>query len=259
MLITTWNVNSLNIRLNQVLEYLSTHKIDILCLQETKMTNDKFPTTAFQEIGYNCIYDGEKTYNGVAVISKEKLILNSSSLTGSSSESKRFLDVTLVNNKYKNLNVLNVYIPNGSEIGSDKYNYKMEWLEKLLNYLKKSLTKNENTILLGDFNIAPEDIDVYDPIKTTGTIMTSNDERAMFQEILNLGLIDIFRKSHKLKQEFSWWDYRNFSFKRNHGYRIDLILGSKNIFDNHASIYIDPEPRKNDRPSDHTPVTLELA
>ena len=112
---------------------------------------------------------------------------------------------------------------------------------------------------MGDFNIAPEDIDVYDPIKTNDTIMTSNDERAMFQEILNLGLVDIFRKSHKLKQEFSWWDYRNFSFKRNHGYRIDLILGSKNIFDNHASIYIDPEPRKNDRPSDHTPVTLELA
>ncbi len=259
MLITTWNVNSLTVRLDQVLNYITAKNIDILCLQETKTTNEKFPVKAFTDLNYHCIYSGEKTYNGVAIISKDKLEFTSNSLTQyPQTESKRFLAANFNNKENKNTTIINVYIPNGQEIDSEKYIYKMEWLSQLQAYLNKNHNHDESIILLGDFNIAPGDLDVFDPNKTSDSIMTSTAERSMYEEILQWGFIDLFREQHKESSEFSWWDYRNFSFKRNLGYRIDLILGTKNIYKNLIDIYIDKEPRKNDRPSDHTPVTLEI-
>ena len=253
MKIATWNVNSLRVRLPHVLDWLKTAQPDILCLQETKMTDDAFPEQEIVEAGYQVIYSGQKTYNGVAVISRESVRDVVTDLPGLDDPQRRFLACTI-----GELRVIDVYVPNGSEVGSDKYAYKLDWLDKLTRYIAAQLEHHSQLILLGDFNIAPADIDVHDPEEWQGSILCSEQERAALQALLKLGLNDSFRKFDQKEKTYSWWDYRAAAFRRNRGLRIDLILTSDAVHQFATASTVDKEPRKLERPSDHAPVILEF-
>lgn len=252
--IATWNVNSLRVRLDQVLDWLANNPIDILALQETKTTDEDFPKEAIEAAGYHVAFSGQKTYNGTAIISR--LPINTESLITAIPDlddpQKRVLAAHI--GPYR---VINLYIPNGSDPESDKYQYKMGWLTACRAWLAQELADNPHTIVLGDFNIAPADADVFDPDEYK-SIMVTPPEREHLVQMLDLGFHDSFRLFDQAPASYSWWDYRAAGFRRNRGFRIDLILASDALKNQCAGSYIDIEPRKAERPSDHTPVILEL-
>ncbi len=250
MKIASWNVNSLRVRLPQVLDWVKNSDIDILAIQETKVEDALFPIEEIQNAGYFCDYLGQKTYNGVTTISKLPIKSSIKLINGKEQEQKRFL-LTRYNN---NLTVVNLYVVNGQEVGSSKYEYKLSWLKDVKKHIKKDLIKTEYYVILGDFNIAPSDIDVFDPEIWNDKILCSKKERNALGEILNLGFSDSFRLFKQDKDLFSWWDYRTGAFRRNKGLRIDLILTNAALSKKCLKSYIDIGPRKNERPSDHAPV-----
>jgi exodeoxyribonuclease-3 len=251
--LATWNVNSLNVRLPHVLDWLRNNPIDVLCLQETKQEDDKFPYDDLKNAGYNAIHNGQKTYNGVAILSTHAMTDVEQGMTGFEDEQKRVISATI-----NRIRVVCVYIVNGQAVDSEKYEYKMRWLKALNTWLAGELQKYPNLIILGDYNIAPEDRDCHDPAAWVGKVLVSPDEREAFQKLLQLGLHDSFRLFEQPDKSFSWWDYRMMGFRRNFGMRIDHIMVSNPLKDDCISAYIDKAPRKLERPSDHTPVVLEL-
>ena len=253
MKIATWNVNSMNVRLPHVLEWLQNHAPDVLVLQEIKQLTEKFPTDALAEIGYRSIANGQKTYNGVAVVSRTPPADPVTELPGFEDPQRRVLATTI-----DGLRVVNLYVPNGSEVGSEKYAYKLGWLAALRDFLADELTRHDKLVVLGDFNIAPADEDVYDPEKWGDAILCSPPEREALGKLLELGLSDVFRKFDQPEGTFSWWDYRAAGFRRNAGLRIDLILASSSMTARCTASYVDREPRAWDRPSDHAPVVAEF-
>lgn len=253
MKIATWNVNSMNVRQGHVVEWLQAHQPDVLVLQEIKQPTEKFPVSVLQELGYHSIVSGQKTYNGVAVISKFEPTDPVTDLPGIEDPQRRVLASTA-----GDVRVIDLYVPNGSEVGSEKYAYKLGWLASLRDYLEAELAAHENVVVLGDFNIAPADADVHDPEKWGEAILCSPPERQALKRLLELGLVDVFRKFDQPEKTFSWWDYRAAGFRRNAGLRIDLILASKTMADRCTASYVDKEPRAWERPSDHAPVVAEF-
>ncbi len=254
MKIATWNVNSLAVRLPQVLDWLQAQQPDVLALQETKLTDDKFPAEALQAAGYRCAFFGQRTYNGVALLSRHALDAVQCNIPGFDDEQARVIAATA-----GPLRVIGAYFPNGQAPGSDKFAYKMRWLDALQAWVSAQLQQSPRLVLLGDFNIAPEDRDVYDPVAWAGQIHCTPEERAHFQSLLGLGLADAFRAFEQPPKSWSWWDYRNLAFRKNQGLRIDHILVSAALRPALTACTIDKTPRKNERPSDHAPVIAELA
>lgn len=257
MLIATWNVNSLRVRLPHVLNWLSQTQADVLCLQETKVSDNSFPYNNLAQAGYQSFYVGQSTYNGVAIIIKNGLSVDLKNivlaLPNYSDLQKRLIALTV-----NGIRFVCAYIPNGDTIDSDKYNYKLTWLSQFKNWLKNECMQYKNLAVLGDFNIAPEDQDVHDPVKWKGRVLVSDKERAAFKELLNLDLVDAFRLFTQPVKSFSWWDYRMLSFIKNAGLRIDHILLNRQLTKSCIAAYIDKKPRELDKPSDHTPVIAEL-
>ena len=254
MKIATWNVNSLKVRLPHVLKWLASASPDVLVLQEIKQIADAFAVDAFSEIGYQSVASGQKTYNGVAVISREPSTDIVTDFPGFEDPQRRILAATI-----DGVRVVNLYVPNGNSVGSDKYEYKLGWLRALKGFLESEMRAHEKLVVLGDFNIAPDDRDVHDPEKWGESILCSPPERQALEELIDLGLSDVFRQFDQAEKTFSWWDYRAAGFRRNAGMRIDLILASKALADVCEASYIDREPRTWERPSDHTPVIAEFS
>jgi len=253
MKIATWNVNSLNVRLPHVLEWLAAQQPDVLVLQEIKQVTEAFPAEALAEAGYQSIANGQKTYNGVAVISRNPASDPVLEFPNFEDPQRRVLAATV-----DGVRIVDLYIPNGSEVGSEKYAYKLSWLDALRAFLTDEMTQHEKLVVLGDFNIAPADADVHDPEKWGGAILCSPAERQALKDLLDLGLTDVFRNFEHPEKTFSWWDYRAAGFRRNAGLRIDLILTSDVMTDACTSSYVDREPRAWERPSDHAPVVAEF-
>ena len=251
--IATWNVNSIRVRLPQVLQWLETVQPDVLALQETKVSDADFPVEEITAAGYHACFSGQKSYNGVAVLSKKKVANVVTNFPQSVDPQKRVLCCTI-----DHICVLNLYIPNGSELGSEKYRYKLEWLGHLEQFTEFLVNQYECVVLLGDFNIAPQDCDVYDPIAWEGKVLVSAQERACFENLLAHSLVDCFRMLNTADDRFSWWDYRMAGFQRNHGLRIDHILATDTLADLCSTCYIDTVPRALQRPSDHAPVVAEF-
>jgi exodeoxyribonuclease-3 len=254
MKIATWNVNSMKVRLPHVVEWLQNQDPDILVLQEIKQVTENFPAADLEEIGYLSIANGQKTYNGVAVLSKAPPGDPVMELPDFADPQRRVLATTI-----DGLRVINLYVPNGSEVGSEKYAYKLGWLGALRDWLADEMKRHENLVVLGDFNIAPADADVYDPEKWGDAILCSPDEREALGKLIDLGLTDVFREFDQPEGMFSWWDYRAAGFRRNAGLRIDLILASKAMTRRCTASYVDKEPRAWERPSDHAPVVAEFS
>ena len=251
--IASWNVNSLKVRLPQVLQWLDTHKPDALALQETKTQDENFPAHGFQEAGYRVVFSGQKTYNGVAIASRNPARVLHTGLPGLDDPQRRVL-CALVDD----ICVLNLYVPNGSEVGSDKFAYKLDWLARLHDFTGELSQRYEKLVLLGDFNITPADADVHNPEEWRDRIHCSQPERDALSGLLEHGLTDTFRLFEQEHHSFSWWDYRAGDFARNRGLRIDLILASNQLSGHCADSWIDIEPRRQQRPSDHTPVVAEF-
>ena len=254
MKLATWNVNSLAVRLPQVLEWLSAHQPDALCLQETKLTDDKFPHAELAAIGYQSQWFGQKTYNGVALLTREPVEAVVKNIPGHADAQARVITATL-----RGVRLIGAYIPNGQSPDSDKFQYKMAWLSGLHAWLQQELQAHRHVVLVGDFNIAPEDRDVHDPAAWVGQVLCTPEERAHFQRLLALGLHDAFRLFEQAPKSWSWWDYRNLAFRKNQGLRIDHILVSEALKSQVTACAIDKLPRKNERPSDHAPVWVELS
>ncbi|MCF7822236.1 MAG: exodeoxyribonuclease III [Mariprofundaceae bacterium] len=251
MRIVTWNVNSLNVRLPHVLNFLSKEQPDILALQETKVPDEKFPRAEIEAAGYHLIYSGQKTYNGVAILSKQQATDITTGIPDLDDPQRRLLAVTI-----DGVRIVNIYIPNGQEVGSEKYDYKFRWLSALRDYLKTELAQHERLIMLGDYNIAPADIDIYNPKRWRGKIMCSEPEREMFRSFLELGLTDSVRQLYPDEPMHSWWDYRLNAYKRGWGIRIDHILTTAALRLRAGGVY--QAERGRERPSDHAPVWLEF-
>lgn len=251
MRLATWNVNSLKVRLPHLQEWLAANPVDVVCLQETKQQDADYPQAALQAAGYHSAFSGQKTYNGVAILSREPASEVQYGIPDFEDEQKRVIAATI-----GGVRVVCVYIPNGQEVGSDKYQYKLKWLSALTTWLKAELAKYPKLVLLGDYNIAPEDRDVYDPVAWKGNVLVSEPERAAFQGLQQLGLRDAFRLFEQGEKSYSWWDYRMMAFRRNMGLRIDHILISSGL--QCSACHIDKAPRKLERPSDHTPVVAEV-
>lgn len=247
--LATWNVNSLKVRIDQVVEWMTQQSVDILMLQETKLTDDQFPITRFTDLGFYVAFAGQKTYNGVAVISRYPLSEVETHFPHFDDPQRRLLAVTVAG-----MRLVNVYVPNGAAVGTDKYEYKLHWLSHLKQYLTQQLQHNPQVVVAGDFNIAPQDIDVHDPQAWVGSVLVSDRERAALQELLQLGFIDGFRYYSQETVAYSWWDYRAAAFRRNLGLRIDLVLLSDALVRQCESVSIDAQPRRHERPSDHAPV-----
>ena len=252
--IATWNVNSLNVRLPQVLDWLRDRQPDILALQETKLTDPDFPTLDIAEAGYQSTFAGQKTYNGVAILSRLPAGEIVTDIPGTTDPQRRVLGATI-----GDVRVLNLYVPNGQAVGSDKFAYKLAWLDRLAAWLETQLARHPRLVVLGDFNIAPDDRDVHDPEAWAGQVLCSEPERAAFRRLLDLGLTDTFRLFPQEDQAFSWWDYRAAAFRRNLGLRIDHILASPALAAACTACRVDKAPRSWDRPSDHAPVVAEFA
>jgi len=253
MKLATWNVNSLKVRLPQVLEFLAAHKPDALCLQETKSEDANFPLAEIEAAGYHAEYSGQKTYNGVAILAPTTATDVSRGIPGFEDPQKRVIAATV-----NDVRVICVYIPNGEAVESEKYQYKLDWLMRLIVWLKGETAQYPKLVLLGDYNIAPEDRDVYDPKFWAGKVLFSEPERAAFRDLLGLGLIDSFRMFDQPEKSYSWWDYRMNGFKRNLGLRIDHILLSQELAKSCTSCTIDRDFRAKERPSDHAPVIVEI-
>lgn len=254
MKIASWNVNSLKVRLPHVLDWLAQYQPDVLCLQETKQEDINFPTATLLEAGYQNVFSGQKTYNGVAILSKHALQDVSYGIPNFEDAQKRVLAATV-----NGVRIVNVYIPNGQSIDSDKYQYKLAWLQALAAWLADEIKTYPKLALLGDYNIAPEDRDVHDPAAWEGQVLCSVPERDALRALQALGLQDSFRLFEQPEKSFSWWDYRMNAFRRNLGMRIDHILLTAPLATVCKSVLIDKEARKSERPSDHAPVLAELA
>ena len=251
--ITTWNVNSIKIRLPQVLAWLEANKPDILALQELKQDTHLVDKQAFEALGYQTAIAGQPTYNGVAILSRHPIQEVSVNLPTFDDPQQRVLTAGILG-----LNIVNVYVPNGQAVGSEKYAYKLAWLEGLREYLQQLKQKQAPVVVLGDFNIAPADNDVYDPKAWDGQVLVSEAEREAWRAILALGLVDSYRELDKDNPMFTWWDYRNMAFRRNFGLRIDHVLVSDSLAPQCKSVSVDKDARKAERPSDHAPVSLSL-
>lgn len=251
--LASWNVNSLKVRLDQVLEWLEASQVDALAMQETKLMDENFPASVFIEKGYKVVFSGQKTYNGVAVVSRHPITEVITDIPGLEDPQRRILAVTIAG-----IRVIDLYVPNGAELTSDKYLYKLDWLFKVNSFIKQQLSLYPKVAVVGDFNIAPEDRDVHDPAEWQGCVLVSPAERKAFAELLSLGLHDSFRNFEQEEKLFSWWDYRAAGFRRNRGLRIDHILLSHELNALCRQSRIDKEPRKVERPSDHAPVWVEL-
>ena len=257
MQIATWNVNSLSVRLPQVLDWLARQPVDVLCLQELKLTEDKFPFMELRSAGYEAVAFGQKTYNGVAILARAPLQEVVRNIPGFEDEQARVIAAT-VETAQGPLRVLNGYFVNGQAPGTDKFAYKMRWLQALHDWVRSELAAHPRLVLLGDFNVAPEDRDSFDPVGLADTIHHTREERAHFQALLGLGLTDAYRLFEQPEKSYSWWDYRMLGFQKNRGLRIDHILVSEALCSNVTACTIDRAPRKNRQPSDHAPVVLTL-
>ena len=251
--IASWNVNSLRVRLEHVLDWLNREKPDVLGLQETKLTDDKFPVAELEAIGYRCAFSGQRTYNGVALLSRTEIEDIVTAFDGFEDEQRRILGARI-----GDVRIFNLYVPNGQSVGSDKYRYKLDWLEALRGQLDRELAANDHVVVVGDFNIAPDDRDVHDPEAWHEKILCSTDERNALQRIFDLGFVDTYRLAEQAEGQFSWWDYRAAAFRRNLGLRIDLILASSRLGERCTRSVIDVAPRRLERPSDHAPVVAEF-
>lgn len=258
MKIATWNVNSLRVRLPHVLDWLKTEQPDVLALQEIKLVDELFPHDALREAGYTCMVSGQPTYNGVAVLARQPMSASMNDVVtdipGFDDPQRRVLAVTI-----DGVRVVNLYVVNGEAVGSEKYSYKLAWLEAVTAWLHAESARYPQLVVLGDFNIAPDDRDVFDPAKWEGKILCSEPERAALARLHELGLVDVFRQFEQDEKTFSWWDYRMNGFKRNLGLRIDLILASPALAEHCTASYVDKIPRGWERPSDHAPVIAEFA
>jgi len=253
MKIATWNVNSLKVRLPHVLQWLADNPVDALCLQETKLTDDKFPVAEIEAAGYRVAFTGQKTYNGVAILAKQPMADVVRNIPSFEDEQQRVIAATI-----GDVRVVCAYIPNGQSVGSDKYAYKLRWLDGLHDWLAGELAAHPKLALLGDYNIAPDDRDVHDPAAWQGNVLVSEPERAAFRRLIGLGLTDAFRLFEQPEKLFSWWDYRQMAFRRNMGLRIDHILLSAPLAAKCSACVIDKAPRKLEQPSDHTPVVATI-
>ena len=254
MKLATWNVNSLSVRLPQLLAWLAEHPVDAIVLQETKLTDDKFPHAELEAAGYRAQWFGQRTYNGVALLSRSEAGDVVRNIPGFDDEQARVIAGTT-----GGIRVIGAYFPNGQAPDSDKFAYKMRWLDALRDWVRAELAVHPQLVLMGDFNIAPEDRDVYDPVAWAGQIHCTPQEREHFQALVGLGLHDAFRLFEQPPKSWSWWDYRNLAFRKNQGLRIDHILVSEALRPRVSACSIDKAPRKNERPSDHAPVIVELA
>lgn len=261
MKIATWNVNSVRTRLAHVTDWLTSSSVDVLCLQETKVPDDLFPQAAFTEVGYHSYFYGQKSYNGVALLSRSPLenvqmgfgAVLPESLVGDLDGQKRVITGVI-----DGIQVVNLYVPNGSSLESDKYLYKLHWLKVLREYLRSLLEKSPNLLVCGDFNVALEDIDIHNPKGREKQVMATDAERDALRSVLELGLSDVFRKFTAEGGHFSWWDYRSAAFRRDAGWRIDHHYLTPDLYDRAIACHIDREPRKLEQPSDHTPVIVEF-
>lgn len=253
MRLATWNVNSLNVRLPHVLKWLEENPIDVLCIQETKMTDDKFPQAAIEAAGYHVVFSGQKTYNGVAILSKLPIadVVKNNPLY--EDVQQRIIAATI-----DGVRVVCAYVPNGQSIDSDKYQYKLGWLAAFHDWLKEEAAQHPQLAVVGDYNIAPEDRDVHDPAAWEGQVLVSVPERAALQRLLDIGLADAYRLFEQADKSFSWWDYRALGFRLNKGLRIDHILLSPALVQRCSACIIDRVPRKWEQPSDHAPVVATL-
>lgn len=253
MRIATWNVNSLRVRLPHVLRWLESAAPDVLGLQETKLTDEAFPADVLSEAGYQSVFTGQKTYNGVALLARKSLSDPVTSLYALDDTQRRIVAATVGQTR-----IYNVYVPNGQALGSDKYAYKLSWLGALREQLASELERYPRLLVMGDFNIAPEDRDVHDPTAWEGQVLVSRPEREALQRIMALGLTDCFRLFPQTEAAFSWWDYRAAAFRRNRGLRIDLLLASPELRSHCKFAAIDAAPRGWERPSDHAPAYVDV-
>jgi exodeoxyribonuclease III len=253
MRIASWNVNSLKVRLPQVLDWLEANTPDVLGLQETKLVDEAFPLDAIREAGYEASHSGQPTYNGVALLTRTPHTEVITGLDGRDDPQRRVLGATV-----DGVRVLNLYVPNGQAVGTDKYAYKLAWLDTLHAHLERELARHPRVVVMGDFNIAPDDRDVHDPAEWAGKILCSEPERAALARILELGFADTFRLFEQPEAIYSWWDYRAAGFRRKRGLRIDLVLASRELAGNCTRSWVDIEPRRNERPSDHAPALAEF-
>ncbi|MEW6126658.1 MAG: exodeoxyribonuclease III [Acidobacteriota bacterium] len=252
MKIATWNVNSIAARLPVVLQWIESAAPDVLCLQEIKCLDEKFPREEFMMRGYTVETHGQKTYNGVAILSKTE----SEDVRRGFPQDDDTAQARMIAAIVSGIRIINVYVPNGQAIGTDKYGYKLDWLKRLRRFLDTTCDKNSPVLMCGDFNVAPEDIDVHDPKAWEGQVLVSPQEREALKEVTDWGFIDIFRSFNQEVQEYSWWDYRAMAFRRNMGLRIDHIWVTEPLAARCKEVFIDKEPRKWERPSDHTPVVV---
>ncbi len=255
--IATWNVNSLKVRLGHLLDWLAAHPVDVACLQETKLADDKFPAAELQQAGYESVFSGQKTYNGVAILTRRETVGVAADiqagLPGFDDEQKRVLAATVAG-----VRVVCCYFPNGQAVGTDKYAYKLRWMAALHAWLQSELARCPHLVLAGDFNVAPEDRDVHDPKVWEGQVLFSEPEKEAFRGLMGLGLVDSFRLFDQPERSFTWWDYRMLAFRRKMGLRIDHILLSPELVARCRNCAIDIEPRRREQPSDHAPVTVTL-
>ncbi len=249
MRFATWNVNSLRVRMPHLQDWLAANPVDVLALQETKLPDPDFPQAAIEALGLHAVYSGQRTYNGVALLAKSEPEAVVAGIPGFEDEQRRVIAATVAG-----VRVVDVYVPNGQSVGSDKYEYKLRWLAALRDYLAAELARHPRLVVLGDFNIAPEDRDVHDPKAWEGSVHVSEPERVALRALLATGLEDCFRRFEQPEKSFSWWDYRMMAFRRNAGLRIDLILASHALARNCDACHIDKAPRRLERPSDHAPV-----
>jgi exodeoxyribonuclease-3 len=257
MKLATWNVNSLNVRLPRLLAWLAAAQPDVVGLQETKLEDAKFPRQELADAGYTAHFAGQRTYNGVALLVRDGTGPATdvvAALPGFADEQKRVLVATV-----NGIRIVNFYVPNGQAVDSDKYRYKLDWCAAATAYLRAELARHPSLAVVGDFNIAPEDRDVHDPLAWAGQVLCSDAERAVFRDWLSLGLADSFRLFDQPEKTFSWWDYRQLAFPKNRGLRIDHVLLSKALAGKCAACRIDRNARKGEKPSDHAPVIAEIA
>ena len=262
MKIATWNVNSIRTRLTQVVDWLQANSVDVLCLQETKVVDADFPRSPFESLGYHLYISGQKSYNGVAILSRtpvEDITIGFAPVLGADAAGDLDEQKRVIAGIVGNIRIVNLYVPNGSSVGSEKYDYKLRWLKVLREYLQALLEKQPDALCVcGDFNIALEDRDIHNPKGRENHIMASPAERQALQEVLVVGLADAFRKFTSEGGHFTWWDYRTRAFSRNMGWRIDHHYLTPNLYEKAISCAIDILPRKQDQPSDHAPVIVEL-